>query len=230
MSADAMVLQVVLPVLAVMLALWLAAQRASKSGGLTLTRVTHLACDAKAGWLHVLGARRTSPEYGDAVDHWAHAMVEPRTGRWLFGERSVGGDLDLGAPMVKASLERLEPALGQRPAPVRTGSLRVHVRHEANSAAAAPALGLVIDVSPRVREPATQPCKATLFVDHQARGTHAFEALGDGRFRACVLEEARVVVFTYVGVAWGDPQAHLVAFERDSGAVLFDCVCTHPSA
>ncbi len=228
MSADAMVLPIVLLVLATMIALWLAARRGGKRSGLTLTRVTHLACDAKPGWLHVLGARRTSPQYGDPVDHWAHAMLEPRTGRWLVGDRSVGGDLDLSAPMVKASLERLEPAFGQRPTLKRAGGLRVHVRHAGDAAEASPSTGLVVDVTPRVKETAAQPCKATLYVDRQARGTHAFNAIADARILGCALEDAGVVVFTYVGIAWGEPQAHVVAFDRDSGEVLFDQVCTQP--
>ncbi len=224
---EAVVIPIVLSVLAVTAAMWVVARRLGRRRGFTFTRITHLAPDAKTGWLHVLGARRSMPEHGDAVDHWAHLMVEPRAARWLCGDSRVGGDLTLGDPTVARSLKRLQSALGWRPQLERGGTLRVQVRREDEATGPLPKTGLVVEVRRRWREPATQPCVATLIVEGRPVGTHAFEALGDSRFTACLLDEARVVVFGYVGVAWGDPEAHLVAFEVDSGVVMFDQACAY---
>lgn len=229
MRVEMLALGGTLAVLMVTVAMWLMARRI-RHGAWTLTRLTHLAPDAQSGWLHVLGAQRTLPEYGDGVDRWVHVLVEPRTGQWHVGGRSVGGDPDFSAAMVTQSLATLQATLGWRPQPTQGGKLHVLVRKPDDVAGAEPTTGLVVAVGPRLREPPTQPCVATLVVDGHPRGTHTFEALADARFFGRILQEARVVVFTYVGAHLGDPQAHLVAFDLDTGTVLFDRVCTIPTA
>lgn len=203
-------------------------------GGATLTRVTHLIPDASGTWMHVFGAQRLMPEYGDSSDVWYHMMVEPRSGRWVAGASAPGPDLDLTSPFVTRSMTQLAETLGFEPQ-LRPGAKltlvvegpRDHAETVRGPKRAVPTEGVVVVTGPERDARPTRACTATFYHRGQPVGSHAFAAIGGARFVARALGEVRVGFLSYVGMSFTDVTAHLVAFDLDSGAVLFDVPCRH---
>lgn len=207
------------------------------AASLPLTRVTHLVPDASGSWMHVFGARRLMPEHGDSSDLWCHMMVEPRTGRWVHGASAPGADLDLDSPFVDRSMAVLATALGFEPR-MQKGQRLALVVHEADSDAETVADrrrrvaedGVVVRVGAQRDARATQICTLSLYRAAAVVGTHSVDAIAGAGFVARALVDAHVALVSYVGFAYTEPQARVVASDVDHGTVLFDVPCCYRSS
>lgn len=219
--------------LALSVALFLFARRSSRGARrLALTRITHLLPDENDSRVHVFGASRTMPEYGDSVDIWQHVFVDVRRGLFVAGESQIGDDFAVDSPFVKRSLEKVSAQVREKVRPKHgKTSLRVALVRDTETDTARPSKnepprdGLFVRVFRHDSDRASTPHVAQLHIGGTCVGEHTFDAIEGTRIAACWLEGGAIALFGYVGSAWGNPIAHLVAIDAQSRTVLFDRAC-----